>query len=152
MSDQQMTGAPLIVVLASGPIADGLIAVGTGAGMRVEVVNEAEAVALTASASAVVVASHLPDEIPVLTAALAAGVPYVGLIANRGRGRDVLAALQVSPELRALVHTPAGLDIGSRLPGEIAVAIIAEIISERPRSAGKTDCAAPDVVRATPAQ
>jgi xanthine dehydrogenase accessory factor len=88
----------------------------------------------------------------VLTAALAAGVPYVGLIANRGRGRDVLAALQVSPELRALVHTPAGLDIGSRLPGEIAVAIIAEIISERPRSAGKTDCAAPDVVRATPAQ
>jgi len=40
MSDQQMTGAPLIVVLASGPIADGLIAVGTGAGVGIAGVDE----------------------------------------------------------------------------------------------------------------
>lgn len=149
MTADHMTGAPLMVVLASGQIADALVAVGRGAGMQVEVVNEVEALALTTSASAVVVASHLPDEVPVLAAALLAGVRYVGLIANRGRGRDVLAALDVSPEQRASVHTPAGLDIGARLPGEIAVAIIAQIISERPQSAGKADCVAPDVVRAT---
>ena len=143
MTAPRTTGAPLMVVLAGGPIADALAGVGRCAGMRVEIVDEAEAVALTASASAVVVASHLPDEIPVLTAALTAAVPYVGLIANRGRGRDVLAVLEVSDELRAAVHTPAGLDIGSRLPGEIAVAIVAEIISLRPRTDGKVDCVAP---------
>lgn len=148
MTADHLTGAPLIVVLASGPIADSLVVIGRCAGMRVEVVDEAAALALTAAASAVVVASHLPDEIPVLTAALEAGVAYVGLIANRGRGRDVLAALDVPAELRARVRTPAGLDIGSRLPGEIAVAIVAEIISKRPRIDGRSGCVAPGVATA----
>ena len=43
--------------------------------------------------------------------ALAAGVPYVGLVASRKRGEAVVASLDVDEGARARVHTPAGLDI-----------------------------------------
>jgi xanthine dehydrogenase accessory factor len=32
------------------------------------------------------------------------------------------------------VHSPAGLDIGARTPGEIALSICAEIVATRPRA------------------
>jgi xanthine dehydrogenase accessory factor len=81
--------------------------------------------------AAVVDASHGRDEEPALSAALDAGVPYVGLVASRKRGAAVLASLTVSDDDRARVHTPAGLDIGARTPHEIALSILAEIVAER---------------------
>jgi xanthine dehydrogenase accessory factor len=77
---------------------------------------------------AVVVASHGNDEEQALTAALEAGVPYVGLVASRKRGQAVLASLGVTD---GRVHTPAGLDIGARTPEEIALSILAEIVATR---------------------
>jgi xanthine dehydrogenase accessory factor len=89
---------------------------------------------LLPDAAAVIVASHGRDEAPVLEAALAGGVPYVGLVASRKRGAEVLASLNVANEgaLRR-VHTPAGLDIGARSPQEIALSVFAQIVAERPR-------------------
>jgi xanthine dehydrogenase accessory factor len=81
--------------------------------------------------AAVVVASHGRDEERALAAALEAGIPYVGLVASRARGAAVLAALEVSDEDRARVHTPAGLAIGARTPEEVALAILAEIVATR---------------------
>ena len=78
-----------------------------------------------------IVASHGTDEERVLTAALTAGVPYVALVASSVRGRAVRSALDVPEELRAQLHTPAGLDIGARTPAEIAISILAEIVAER---------------------
>ena len=43
---------------------------------------------------ALVVAAHGRDELAILRAALAAGVPYVGLVASRKRGAAVLDALR----------------------------------------------------------
>ena len=63
-----------------------------------------------------------------LTLALRAGVPYIGLVASRRRGTAVLDGLGLDAEQRARVHTPAGLDIGAQSPGEVAVSIMAEII------------------------
>lgn len=83
--------------------------------------------------AAVVVASHGRDEERALVAALAAGVPYVGLVASRTRGEAVVAALDVSEDDRRRVHTPAGLDIGARTAEEIALAILAEIVAVRRR-------------------
>jgi xanthine dehydrogenase accessory factor len=84
--------------------------------------------------TAVVVASHGRDENAVLAAALRADVPYVGLIASRRRGAAVVAEL--AAELAApgadRVHTPAGLDIGARTAPEVALAVLAEILAERP--------------------
>ena len=87
--------------------------------------------------SAVVVASHGRDEEVALTSALRAGVPYVGLVASRKRGESVLAALDVDGADASRVHTPAGLDIGARSSGEVALSIMAEIVSIRPRPSGR---------------
>jgi xanthine dehydrogenase accessory factor len=43
----------------------------------------------------------------------------------------VAAGLDVSEDDRRRLHTPAGLDIGARTPEEIALAILAEIVSAR---------------------
>ena len=80
--------------------------------------------------AAVVVASHGHEEEYVLAAALRAGVPYVGLVASAKRGAAVRAALDVPDELRAQLHTPAGLEIGARTPAEIALSILAEVVAE----------------------
>jgi xanthine dehydrogenase accessory factor len=79
--------------------------------------------------AAVVVASHGHGEEEALAAALQAGVPYVGLVASRKRGAAVLQSLEAVDRDR--VHTPAGLDIGARTPQEIALSILAEIVSLR---------------------
>lgn len=66
------------------------------------------------------VASHGVAEEPMLREALAKGVPYIGLIARR-------AAVEGGER----VHVPAGLDIGARTPGEVAVSVYAELIGLR---------------------
>jgi xanthine dehydrogenase accessory factor len=83
--------------------------------------------------AAVVVASHGGSEPAVIDAALRAGVPYIGLIASYHRGRAVMDALGLSDEDRVRVSTPAGIDIGARTPQEVALAVLAEIVSVRPR-------------------
>ena len=87
---------------------------------------------------ALVVAAHGRDELPVLRAALEAGVPYVGLVASRKRGAAVLDQLRaegVADELVSTVETPAGLDIGARSAAEIALSIVARIVEVRRRVA-----------------
>jgi xanthine dehydrogenase accessory factor len=82
-------------------------------------------------AAAVVVSSHGNGEEDVLAQALRAGVPYVALVASPRRGAAVVAELDVADELRAGLHTPAGLNIGARTPAEIAISILAELVSEQ---------------------
>ena len=80
---------------------------------------------------ALVVASHGRDEEDALATALETGVPYVGLVASRKRGKAVVDSLDVSDDDKARVHTPAGLDIGARTPEEIALSILAQIVETR---------------------
>jgi xanthine dehydrogenase accessory factor len=82
-------------------------------------------------AAAVVVSSHGNGEEAVLAQALRAGVPYVALVASPRRGAAVIAELDVADELRAELHTPAGLNIGARTPAEIAISILAELVAEQ---------------------
>ena len=83
----------------------------------------------------VVVLSHDPkiDE-PALCAALTAEVPYVGAIGSRraqADRADRLARAGVRPDRLARLHAPIGLDLGGRSPAEIALAIVAELVSVR---------------------
>lgn len=126
---------PLLVVHGRAPIATALAGLAERLGWAVCAWEGA----LPPDADAVVVASHGRDEEAVLAGAVAAGVPYVGLVASRRRGAAVLDRIDGS----AVIRTPAGLDIGARTPDEVALSILAEIISLRPRPDAGNVTAAP---------
>lgn len=122
--------APRVVVVGSTPVARALAALGGPLGLRVELTDGAS-LRPDPDDAALIVASHGRAEEPALEAALRAGVPYVGLVASRTRGGAVLAGLDVSEADRRRVHSPAGLDLGARTAGEIALSILAELITKR---------------------
>ena len=122
--------APRMVVVGGSPIAEALERVAAAAGYDA-VRAGIGAVAEIEGAAGVIVASHGNAEERMLEAALSAGVPYVALVASPKRGAAVREQLSVPAELIAQLHTPAGLDIGARTPGEIAISILAEIVAEQ---------------------
>jgi xanthine dehydrogenase accessory factor len=124
---------PLVAVHGDTPIARALLALGAPLGYHTVAWDPERG----AVAAAVVVASHGREEERVLEAALAAGVPYVGLVASRKRGEAVVASLYTDAAIRSRVRTPAGLDIGARTPEEVALSILAEIVATRPRPTGR---------------
>jgi xanthine dehydrogenase accessory factor len=136
-----------IVVAGDTPIAQALEAVARAAGYDV-VRGAAGEVEPRAGDAAVIVASHGDDEELPLLKAIEAGVGYVGLVASPVRGASVREALDVPEARRAWVHTPAGLDIGARAPGEVAIAILAELVAERVGAPVVRGAAEPDVVTA----
>jgi xanthine dehydrogenase accessory factor len=124
-----LSGGSLEIV-GESPIAHALEAVGQAAGYDSRVVGAADVGGL-ADAAAVIVASHGNSEEGVLATALTAGVPYVALVASIQRGDAVRNELELDEQLSAQLHTPAGLDIGARSPGEIAISILAELIAHQ---------------------
>jgi xanthine dehydrogenase accessory factor len=124
---------PLLVVAGNAPIAQSLRDLAGRVGFHVADA-ELGATELEDGAAAVVVAEHGRNEEALLTLALRQGVPYVALVASPRRGEAVRAELDVPDELGAQLHSPAGMDIGARTPGEIAVSILAEILAERHRA------------------
>jgi len=86
-------------------------------------------------ATSVCVLSHDPkfDE-PALDAALRSPAAYVGAIGSRvtqAKRRERLRAAGFTDAEIARLHGPIGLDLGGRHPGEIALAILAEITAVR---------------------
>jgi xanthine dehydrogenase accessory factor len=66
-----------------------------------------------------------------VTAALALRPAYLGVVASRtrfGQLRDALLGRGISAEPLDRIRNPAGLDIGARLPEEVALSILAEIV------------------------
>ncbi|MFF7209184.1 XdhC family protein [Streptomyces sp. NPDC008238] len=121
---------PRVLVLGDTPIARALTGFGPALGYEVAGPPaggfDAEALA---GVHAVVVASHGREEEAALTAAVRAGVPYVGLVASPRRGAAVVGGLDLTREQREAVRTPAGLWIGARTPGEVALSILAEVVA-----------------------
>jgi xanthine dehydrogenase accessory factor len=147
--------APRAWIVGAGHIAEHLVAMLPRAGFRPVVVDprrlfaeqsrfgEAEVVAAWPDAAlrearagdAVVVLSHDPkiDE-PALLTALRSQVAYVGAIGSRSAQADRAARLReagLEDEELGRLHAPIGLDLGGREPGEIALAIAAELVATR---------------------
>jgi xanthine dehydrogenase accessory factor len=83
--------------------------------------------------SAVVAVTHDPklDDL-VLLEALKSPAFYIGALGSRSNTaarRERLALFDLSPAEIDRLHGPIGLDIGSKTPAEIAVAIVAEIVA-----------------------
>lgn len=95
----------------------------------------------------VVVASRGACDEEAIEQALGANSSYVGLLAQRKRGEEVLGSLRrkgIGPEQLAGVRVPAGLGIGAGSSEEIALSIMAEIVRERRKS--------PDALRGSAAR
>ncbi len=96
--------------------------------------------ALQADGSTVIIAlTHDPklDDMALLEA-LKSSAFYVGALgsqANNAKRRERLALFDLTAEEIARLHGPVGLNIGSRTPPEIAVSILAHLISIRNQSA-----------------
>jgi xanthine dehydrogenase accessory factor len=122
---------PRILVIGGGTIAEALQANAALLGWSVTVAQELRA-SLTAADNVVVLEHDLDISGRALRTALASEAGYIGALGSRhtqGRRAAWLAEHGVT-DIDA-VHGPAGLDIGSRTPAEIAVSILAEIISVR---------------------
>ena len=83
--------------------------------------------------SAVIAVTHDPklDDMALLEA-LKSPAFYVGALGSRGntaKRKERLALFDLSPAEIDRLHGPVGLDLGSKTPAEIAVSIVAEIVS-----------------------
>jgi len=89
---------------------------------------------LDGSADVVLTDHHRPELGVILRDALATKARWVGIMGNPhhvGPHVTMLTELGVPPEEIARVHRPIGLNIGSRIPPEIAVSTLAGLLADR---------------------
>ncbi|MDQ6646985.1 MAG: XdhC family protein, partial [Pseudomonadota bacterium] len=85
-----------------------------------------DALPMDVHTSAIVVTHNLEQDIAWLAAMRAAPLAYLGTLGSRDR----VGRMREDPQLAGLhLHAPAGLDIGSETPQEIALAVAAEIMA-----------------------
>lgn len=94
--------------------------------------SELPATLIADSQTAAIVMTHnFGQDLAALNRLLPLGLPYVGLLGPRRRQAELLTHLQESAPFPMVcldaLYSPAGLDIGSESPEEIALAIVAEI-------------------------
>lgn len=168
VSIEVLQPAPRLLIIGAGHIARPLATMATLAGMDVTVVDDRpdwatparfpSAVALhtiaydratetlaplpvaITPATAVVVATWGWDE-PALRQVLPSPAYYVGLVGSRRKRAllsEKLLAHGVTPQQLARLRSPIGLDLGGETPGEIALAILAEIQLARSGHSGRS--------------
>ncbi|MEV5408463.1 XdhC family protein [Thermopolyspora sp. NPDC052614] len=125
--------APYLVVVGGGDLAAALTRQAALLNWEAESVETAsEATERYAANTCLIVLSHDPAiDTPALSAALAAGIPYVGALGARhtqASRAERLRADGVSDEAIATIRGPVGLDLGARNPEETALAVCAEIL------------------------
>jgi xanthine dehydrogenase accessory factor len=117
VSNERFTGKNIFPIATKDWSSDIKTAIGTGRGVSVAIVTR----------------GHKEDEL-CLHAALESKPDYVGMIGSKRRTRIVISHLReegVDEKLLESVYAPIGLDIGAVSPEEVALAILAEIITVR---------------------
>jgi xanthine dehydrogenase accessory factor len=128
---------PPLVIIGAGPIARSLAEL--GASLHLDIVardgrGQDWAQHMGIGQGFIVIATQGAGDMQALTSALATDAPYVAFIGSRNKAkalRDRLCAEGVSQEALARLRTPAGLNIGAKTSAEIAISILAEVISVR---------------------
>ena len=147
----QVPRAALIVVSAS-PVASALLPIASGLGYRTilveprtervtpairaaaDVVTEKIPADIDARTDAVCTDHDAPDLVDAIAALLHTPAAYIGVMGSRrhvGPHLDALRARGLDDQALARVRSPVGLDIGSREPAEIAIAIAAGLVAAR---------------------
>lgn len=148
--------SPRLVVFGASPVARALVRLGKAFGYAVDAVDptadpttfpEADRVYSQPDAPqlrqkagsagpwlAAVVATMGEWDEDAVRAALALEPTYLGVISSRKRFaqiREVVQSGGVAQESLAAIRNPAGLNIGAELPEEVALSVLAEIVSVR---------------------
>ena len=167
---EPMLPRPALLVMGASPTAQAVADVGVAAGFAVTVAApEADLAVFSAACtriagydvarapraaeSFVVVATQGRGDRKALEGAIETGSAYVAFVGSRRKSaklRADLTAAGLDPQRVGAVRGPAGLDIGAATPGEIALAVLADVVRER-RQGGvmaaeerQGDVAAPD--------
>src|SRR6476659_1626961 len=122
-----------ILVLSDNPIAQAIATIGRAVGrdVLVEAADDRGPGLDPRPGDAVVLCDHdAPDAPAVLRAALASDAAYVAMMASRKRAAGLLEDLAAEGVHTERLHVPAGHDLGGKGPGEIALAVVAEIVAE----------------------
>jgi xanthine dehydrogenase accessory factor len=129
-----------LVAVTDNPIGRAVVAIGETVGRRTTLLvdEDAEQTPLQwlaenplDEADAFVLCDHdTPDMEALLRAALDGKAGYVAMMGSRRRAELVFAMLEDLPEeTLARLHVPAGLNTGGKLPGEIALSVVAEVVA-----------------------
>lgn len=94
----------------------------------------------------IVTPKHSNDE-QVLEAVISSATAYIGMMGSPKKVKEVVTNLRqrgISDKLLSNIHAPIGLNIGTETPGEIAISIVAEMMTvlyriEKIRSCSKRD-------------
>lgn len=91
--------------------------------------------------AAVVIASHHANDPEFVGQAIRSGAAYVGMIGSRKRALETLTKNQIADGAVAppALFVPAGFDLDCRSPEEIALSIIAEVVSLERRQVAQPD-------------
>lgn len=147
---------PPLQLLIAGDSADSipLARIAQTLGWKIVGLREPENITADTWTIAVVKTHNYGRDFAFLQALLPLDLPYIGLVGSRKRKQQLVAALLdagADLERTKVIHGPAGLDIGSATPEEIALAIVAEIqavISERPHQSLRDLKATPRLISA----
>jgi xanthine dehydrogenase accessory factor len=131
--------APRLTVFGDSAVAHALARIAAASGYEVESRQEGDAGAAlsTSDRQFVVVATMGQYDEAALIDAITLAPTYLGLVASRTRFaqlRETLEEHGVAASTIESIHCPAGLDIGAHTPQEIAISILAEIVSSSARS------------------
>ena len=123
---------PSLSVLGNSPVADALEQIAPQ--FHWSISRAVDGVKVPGKISAVVVATQGQGDLDALRDALAFDPTYVAFVGSKKKFTALsqkLADAGVPQEALAAVSAPAGLDIGAVTPEEIALSILAELISVR---------------------
>ncbi|MEP6814923.1 MAG: XdhC family protein [Marmoricola sp.] len=123
-----------LLIVGDGPVSEVLAPMAELLGWNARPVTSLEdtLAALPESAAVVVLSHHDDVDAPALAAALKTDLAYIAAMGSRRtqtRRREWLDANGVSEAEQARIHGPAGIDIGADGPPEIALSILAELVS-----------------------
>ena len=169
---EPVLAAPRLVVFGVSPVARAVAQLGKVMGHLVDVVDpDAHAAELPHAdrvftdlaapelragspiASAVVASMGEHDE-DAVAAALAMRPAYLGVVASRKRFailRQTLIDRGISAHALDAIRSPAGLDLGGRLPEEVALSILAEIVQLKHAARAPIELAGAQAGHAVPA-
>lgn len=147
---------PTLYIFGAGHVGQSLAKVGKVAGFRIVIIDDREEFAnkerfpdadeilvtdfskaneklkLSGTSCIVVATRGHKNDRTVLRSLVECDLRYIGMIGSKKKVKETFGSLErdgTSRELLQKVHAPIGLSIGAKTPAEIAISIVAEIIS-----------------------